>query len=262
MRRALYLGIAAVLFSVGTWGSADAFTCSVIGSSGGNPGGEPISGCTGIVEGDTIVVNVDQTVNSDTLVATATILVTDISAGQVLLDVTISNAAGTTDGNRITSFGLGINPNATGGSIDDTSGTDDDQLTTFSQSNFPGFNLVEFCAASGNNCAGGGSGGLESGQSDSFQFTLTNGCVDGGSIALSQFAFKFQGGAASYEKPGVPETPDIPETPEVPELPELPEIPVSSPATLALLGGSLLALATATGVRGAIRNSRWSGRRK
>ena len=72
-------------------------------------------------------------------------------------------------------------------------------------------------------------GGLQSTQEDLFAFSLSDGFVAGGTIDLSQFAFKFQGGAASYEKAGVPETP-IPPTQVVP-----------APAALTLLGAGFVA---------------------
>jgi hypothetical protein len=80
--------------------------------SGGNPPGEPVFGCTGIEEGDILTIVVDQTVGVNVLTATATITVNDISLGEVTLDVSITNNSSV--GNRITHFGLGIDPDATG----------------------------------------------------------------------------------------------------------------------------------------------------
>jgi hypothetical protein len=198
-------GLAAAATFAFSTGRAEAFSCSVTGSSGGNPGGEPVYTCTGLVEGDVLNLSVNQTVGTDTLVLSGTLTVADISNGSVLLDLDLTNSSspgGTA--NRLVSFGLGIEPDATAGTIVDLSATDTDALTSFDTGNFAGFQLVEFCATSGPNCAGGSNGGLQSGQEDLFRFSLTDGFVEGGTIDLSQFAFKFQGGAASYEKPGVP----------------------------------------------------------
>jgi PEP-CTERM motif len=208
-------------------------SCTVTGTSGGNPGGEDVFTCIGLAEGDELTVTVDQTVGPDTLQATAIVSIFDISNGTVLIDVDLSNDSSPGgQANRIVSFGFGVEPNALLGSIIDLSGSDTDALTGFDQSNFPGFQLVEFCATSGNNCAGGGSGGLLSGQQDLFRFSLSNGFVAGGTIDLSQFAFKFQGGAASYEKPGTPDGGGG--TTQVP-----------APGTLVLLGTGLAGLAVA-----------------
>ncbi len=137
-----------------------------------------------------------------------------------------SNPGGTA--NRITSFGLGIDPDATG-SLTFISGTD--ALSNFDTSNLSGFQLVEFCATSGANCSGGGSGGLKSGQEDIFQFNLVDGFVEGGTIDLSQFGFKFQGGATSYEIPGCIGI-DCDRTPPT---------QVPTPTALALLSAGILA---------------------
>ena len=214
--KAVVASFAALLLGLGLLASSPAQAADVTSTkcadtgrnSGGNPGGEDIFACTGLVEGDTIVMQVDQvsgTGATETILkATATITVLDISNGSVTLGVVVENDL-TTEA-RITSFGLGIEPDATAGTVTDTSNTDVDELTGFETGNFPGFTLVEFCATSGNTCAGGGADGIDPGNEDAFNFNLTNGFVEGGSIDLSEFGFKFQGGngGASFEKPGSP----------------------------------------------------------
>jgi hypothetical protein len=236
-------GALVVAFGLVAPDSARAFSCSVIGQSNGNPSGEAVYGCTGLVEGDSLSFSVNQIVNTDTLTATVDITVFDIANGSVQLDIDITNSSsGGGQTNRITIFGLGIDPvpNPIGNSISDLGGaTDVDELTSFDNGNFPGFSLVEFCATSGPNCAGGGGGGIQSGQEDKFRFTLTGGYTAGGTIDLSQFAFKFQGGVESYEKPGSPEC-----CTSVPE-----------PTSVALLGTGLLGLALVTGGRALRRRS-------
>jgi hypothetical protein len=228
---AIGAGITAYVLAAGM--AAEAFTCAPTGSlTGGTPGGQPIISCGGLQEGDTFAVTINQTVGADTLLATATITVFDIDNGIAKLNIDLTNASsGGGQVNRIVSLGLGIDPEATGGSIIDLSATDTDALTTFDTGNFPGFQLVELCASSGNNCAGGGSGGLQSGQEDLLQFSLTGGFVAGGTIDLSQFAFRLQGGESSYELPGGYVGGPVPPT-AVPE-----------PSSLALIGTAIVGLA-------------------
>ena len=109
---------------------------------------------------------------------------------------------------RITSFGLSVG-NFTSIGI----GTVGSDLTKFKTTNFPGFQSVDACATSGNNCAGGGNGGIVVGDSDSFTFAL-NGTF-GSTLTLDSFAIKVQSGpyGASFELPGTPGDPSIP-TPE------------------------------------------------
>lgn len=223
--------------------------------SGGNPGGLPVFQCLELVEGDVIPIFDVQEHGDDLLSFVGSVTVSEIGEGFVTLTVSLTNNS---NGElRITSFGLGIDPDALAGTLGDPSGTDTDAFQDVNivgnpgSGSFPGFQLVEFCAVV-NNCAGGGGGGLEVGQTDVFTFNLTNGFEEGGTIDLSQFAVKFQDGAdgASYEKPGIP---DVPETPQIPQTPET---PVANPATMTMLGVSLLGIATASGLRNVLRRRR------
>jgi len=197
-----YLALATALVFAAGASPADAFSCSAAGG---------IYSCTNVHEGDTLTYGINQTIGPDHLVANVSINVFDINNGHVLLDLDLTNSSSpgspSSTANRITVFGLGIDPNVNAmnsGSVSDLSITDTDALTSFDTSNFPDFPMVEFCAASGNNCAGGGSGGLRSGEEDLFRFTLNGNYADGGSITLNQFVFRFQGGQTSYELPGSP----------------------------------------------------------
>jgi hypothetical protein len=237
----------AAALTMGVAGVADAFTITQIGTSNGNPGGLPVFQVSGLVEGDSFPI-LWSAVNGD-LSATATITVFDLTSTQLLLDVVLTNTSPEISNGdpRITSFGLGINPNISGGSVSDIGGgTDVDALTGFSMSNFPGFQGVELCAVSGNNCAGGASGGLESGNpdlTDAFRFTLnfTNPNLSN-ELTLSQFALKYQGGPPgpggdSFQIPGTPGNGE----------PPIPPTQVPGPGTLMLVGAGLMGMAAAAG---------------
>lgn len=229
----------AVICSLACWLTAgtpaEAYSISQIGTSGGNPGGQPVYAITGLKEGDSFTLSLNGIVGPDTLTATAIISIFDISDGATLIDVDLSNDS--TGANRITHFGMAIQPNATTGSIVDRGGPGDtDALASFGTGNFPGFQLIEFCARSGPNCSGGGGDGLLPTQDDLFRFSLLGGSfTDGGTIDLSQFGFKFQGGANSYQLPGSP------------------GVPVAQPAALVVLGAGLLGLTAVRMARGRMR---------
>jgi hypothetical protein len=196
------LGVALVGWSA----SASAYTISLTGgSSGGNPGGQPLYEVSGLVQGDAFNVswggvaglNVTGMVIIDSLTATTA----DI---RVMLDNNSTQISG--DDPRITSMGLLIEDytslatTATGGTYLDL---EDD-------SNFPGI-AVDVCGTSGNNCSGGGSGGVPAGDSD--DFTLQVNGTFASVLTLSNFGLKIQGGPGgnSFELAGVP-TLKVPES--------------------------------------------------
>jgi hypothetical protein len=207
---AMLVAFLAVGLMIGT-APVEAFTVSQIGTSGGNPGGLPIFQVSGLVEGDSFPVT--YSILSGAVTASATITIFDLTTTQALIDISLTNTSPIISGGdpRITAFGLGIDPNANlalATVTDIGGGGDVDALTTFSASNFPGFQGVEFCATSGNNCGGGGSGGIDATNPDStdqFRFTLPFLVPNtSGQINLSQFAVKIQGGpqGQSFEVPG------------------------------------------------------------
>jgi hypothetical protein len=109
---------------------------------------------------------------SHDLSAAMTLTLVAHSGNQWTIGVAIENtsqAGPAGNSNRITSLGFSTTPDITAGSITDVTGTAFGYST---QGNFPGFGL-EFCAVSGNNCAGGGNTGLMVGSTSSFTFNLT-----------------------------------------------------------------------------------------
>ena len=117
------------------------------------------------------------------------------------------------DSVRLTGFGFNTNP-------DGTSVTGNSSIfTVLTEQNFPGFNTLDICGASGNgnNCSGGANGGLfpvGSGLSpttDTFQIVIngiTGNQIDLGTDATGpeNYAFKIQSDFGSFEfsGPGVP----------------------------------------------------------
>lgn len=180
-------------------GVAQAATISLTGgSSGGNPGGQPLYEVSGLVEGDAFNVSwggvsglsIDGMVTIDSLTATDAVV-------RVMLE---NNSPEISNGDpRVTSFGLLIE-DFTALTDSNTGGT---YLDNADDGNFPGFS-TDVCGTSGNNCAGGGNGGIDSGDSDDFTLEVSGNF--GGTLTLENFALKVQGGpaGASFELAGVP----------------------------------------------------------
>jgi hypothetical protein len=110
--------------------------------------------------------------------------------------VTLNNTSqlGGQGGERLTSFGFGIDPNATSISFADAA---DGGLIGASMSSIPSLATIDVCAYGGNNCSGGGGGGIWAGLSDTF--TLLLGGTWGSSVNIEPIGFKYQTGAGSFE---------------------------------------------------------------
>jgi len=177
--------------------------------SGGNPGGLPIYEVTGLAQGDEFFVHWGGQVSGINASAMVSITFLDETEASVQVQLANSSTAIGDQGNpRITIFGLSVE--GLTGFLDGQPGQD---LIRFVQdATFPGFKDVGICATSKENgqpnCAGGGSGGIIVGDSDTFTFALvgTFGTEFDFSLTLNDFALKFQGGEgdASYELAGVP----------------------------------------------------------
>ncbi len=185
--------------------AANAYTISLTGgSSGGNPGGQPLYEVSGLVQGDAFNVSWGGVSGLD---VAGMVTVSSLSACAATLQVMLDNMSTPISGNdpRVTAVGLEIDgfsslaSTAAGGTY----------LTLADDSNFPGY-TTDACATSGSNCAGGGSGGIPAGGSDSVMLAV-NGNF-GGTLKLSNFALKVQGGPGgnSFELAGVP-TSKVPE---------------------------------------------------
>lgn len=201
--------------------SANAYTISVTGGmSGGNPGGQPLYQVSGLAQGDAFNVawggvsglNVNGMVIIDSLSGTNA----DIRLMLNNLSTPISGA-----NPRVTAVGLDID----GFTALASTSTGGVYLDDADSSNMPGF-TIDACATSGNNCAGGGAGGIPAGGSD--VATLDVNGVYTGTLKLSNFGLKIQGGpnGNSFELAGVP------------------SVKVPEPATIGILVAGVAMIAT------------------
>jgi hypothetical protein len=185
--------------------SANAYTIALTGGmSGGNPGGQPLYEVSGLVQGDAFNVSWGGVAG---LNVSGMVIIDSLSGTNADIRVMLDNLSTPISGNdpRVTAVGLEID-GFTALASASAGGT---FLTDADSSNMPGF-TIDACATSGNNCAGGGNGGIPAAGSD--DVTLDVNGVFAGTLKLSNFGLKVQGGPSggSFELAGVP-TPKVPE---------------------------------------------------
>lgn len=153
------------------------------------------------------------TLTSD-LTATSTWLVDSFSSTQIMLSIDISNTTMLTPlltNADITTFGFGIDPNATASII--TAGSIFDMVSAGSgpQQTFPGgFKQIDVCIYA-QGCSGGTvNDALHAGASDYIQLLLT-GDFSSGFAELLFFPAKFQTNQGSYEPGGCINCSSVPE---------------------------------------------------
>jgi hypothetical protein len=132
---------------------------------------------------------------TSTLTGSGVLTISGFNSSALTVAVTLTNtSAGGQGGERLTAFGFGIDPNATGATFSDA---DDGGMVGASLASIPSLATIEICAYGGNNCAGGSNGGIFGGTSDSFSIILAGGW--GSSVNIAPIGFKYQTGYGSFE---------------------------------------------------------------
>lgn len=158
------------------------------------------------------------TIGGAVLDGTGSLSVSGFNSTSLTVAVTLNNGASLAS-ERLTSFGFGINPNATGVTFSDVV---DGGMVGASLASIPSLAAIEVCAWGGNNCPGGSNGGIVGGASDSFSVILAGSW--GSSVDIAPIGFKYQTGPGSFEFTTTNSGPGPGPT------------PIPEPATLALFG--------------------------
>jgi hypothetical protein len=131
---------------------------------------------------------------------------TSLTGTAAVFDIEVANTTATTFDSRLTAFGVKIiDPDATGATVTSNDNTNTTDWAAATNTTFPGFQQVDLCVFGGQNCAGGSSDGLESGEQDSLTLSIAGDYSNG--ILLELFPVKYQSvgpGGLSIEFAGTP----------------------------------------------------------
>jgi len=114
------------------------------------------------------------------------------------IEFTLNNASPNAgqDGDRLTSFGFGIDPDATSFRLVDDDADGGMLYAGFADGTLPSRVAgVEICGYSGNNCSGGRNGGIWAGTSDTFTLLLDG--AWGNSVNIDPIGVRYQTGSGS-----------------------------------------------------------------
>jgi hypothetical protein len=186
-----------------------------------------------LVNGNTqFTVNWFSDVTSPPLEGSARFTIGNFSATgfDLTIDLITNSTSSTPNiGARLTSFGFGLSPNFTS-----YSSVVNGVTYSWGFSNFPAFGQVDVCGFGGQNCAGGGNGGLRPGQTmpGSMSIHFTGDFANG--VTIAPIPVKFQTRVGSFQFDGCVEG-DPSCDPNLPLVPE--------PGTFALVGLGIAAVA-------------------
>ena len=135
------------------------------------------------------------------LAATGSVTVSGFNSSALTLHVILNNSStlngipySLADNVRLTGWGFGVDPNATGVTFTDSA---DGGLIDATLDSLPSLSGIEVCAWGGNNCSGGRNGGIQAGSGDTFDLILAG--IWGNSVNFDPLGVKFQTGSGSFE---------------------------------------------------------------
>jgi hypothetical protein len=134
---------------------------------------------------------------SSTLTGIGTMTISGFNSTTLSVLISLTNTSSMTGqgGERLTSFGFGIDPNAS--SVGFSDAADGGMINAVLGANFPAVQGIDVCAIGGSTCAGGSNGGIWAGTTD--VFTVTLGGTWGSSVNIDPIGIKYQTGYGSFE---------------------------------------------------------------